>query len=119
VFEVTPERFGEMVDDALAAIPPDLAKRMDNVAIFVEDVVERRAGGGRLLGLYEGIPLTKRSSGYGNNVVMPDRITLYRTTICSICSSEAEVAEQVRTTLIHEVAHHFGIDDPRLRQLGW
>lgn len=119
MFEVTPERFGEMVDDALAAIPPDLAKRMDNVAIFVEDVAERQAGGGRLLGLYEGIPLTKRASGYGNNVVMPDRITLYRTTICSICSSEAEVAEQVRTTLIHEVAHHFGIDDPRLRQLGW
>jgi predicted Zn-dependent protease with MMP-like domain len=118
VFEVTKQRFGEMVDDALAAIPPDLAKRMDNVAIFVEDAAEARPGGGRLLGLYEGIPLTKRS-GYGNNAVMPDKITLYRTTICSICSTEAEVAEQVRTTLIHEVAHHFGIDDPRLRQLGW
>jgi len=115
VFEVSEERFGEMIEDALASIPPQLADRMDNVAIFVED----EAKGQRLLGLYEGIPLTKRSAGYGVGGVMPDRITLYRKAICSHCSTEAEVAEQVRTTLVHEVAHHFGISDPRLRELGW
>jgi predicted Zn-dependent protease with MMP-like domain len=84
------------------------------VAIFVEDEAESR----RLFGLYEGTPLTKRS-GYGHGSTMPDKITLYRMTICSACSTEAEVAEQVRSTLIHEVGHHFGIDDARLRELGW
>jgi len=115
VFEVSEERFGEMIADALASIPAQLADHMDNVAIFVEDEAEGR----RLFGLYEGIPLTKRSSGYGIGGAMPDRITLYRKAICSHCSSEAEVAEQVRTTLVHEVAHHFGISDPRLEELGW
>jgi predicted Zn-dependent protease with MMP-like domain len=114
VFEVSRERFDEMIADALDAIPAELAGRMDNVAIFVEDEAEDR----RLFGLYEGIPLTKRS-GYGYGRVMPDKITLYRMAICSYCSTEAEVAEQVRSTLIHEVGHHFGIDDPRLRELGW
>jgi predicted Zn-dependent protease with MMP-like domain len=114
VFEVSTERFDEMIADALDAIPAELAARMDNVAIFVEDEAESR----RLFGLYEGTPLTKRS-GYGHGSTMPDKITLYRMTICSACSTEAEVAEQVRSTLIHEVGHHFGIDDARLRELGW
>jgi predicted Zn-dependent protease with MMP-like domain len=114
VFEVSKERFEEMISDALDAIPAELAAHMDNVAIFVEDEAASR----RLFGLYEGIPLTKRS-GYGHGAAMPDKITLYRMTICSSCSTEQEVAEQVRSTLIHEVAHHFGIDDPRLRELGW
>lgn len=115
MFEVSEERFGEMVEAALATIPAELADRMDNVAIFVEE----EADGRRLLGLYEGVPLTKRSRGYGVGGVMPDKITLYRKTICSQCFSEEQVAEQVRTTLVHEVAHHFGISDPRLEELGW
>jgi predicted Zn-dependent protease with MMP-like domain len=115
MFEVSEERFGEMVEAALTTIPPQLAGHMDNVAIFVEDEAPSR----RLFGLYEGIPLTKRSGGYGSGVVMPDKITLYRKTICSVCATETEVAEQVRTTLVHEVAHHFGISDPRLEELGW
>jgi predicted Zn-dependent protease with MMP-like domain len=115
VFEVSDERFGEMIEAALATIPPQLADHMDNVAIFVEDEAEGRS----LFGLYEGIPLTKRSAGYGAGGVMPDKITLYRRAICSHCSTEEEVAEQVRITLVHEVAHHFGISDPRLEELGW
>ena len=114
MFEVTEERFGEMISDALATIPPFLAGHMDNVAIFVEDEAEGRP----LFGLYEGVPLTRRS-GYGAGIVMPDRITLYRMAICRYCSTEEEVAAQVRTTLVHEVAHHFGISDPRLDELGW
>jgi predicted Zn-dependent protease with MMP-like domain len=104
-----------MIEDALTTIPLELSSHMDNVAIFVEDVAEGRS----LFGLYEGIPLTKRTGGYGAGGVMPDKITLYRMAICSYCSTEEEVAEQVRTTLVHEVAHHFGISDPRLRELGW
>jgi predicted Zn-dependent protease with MMP-like domain len=114
VFQVGEERFAEMIADALDAIPAELAGHMENVAVFVEDEADSR----RLLGLYEGIPLTKRA-GYGYGSVMPDKITLYRLTICSYCSTEEEVARQVRSTLIHEVGHHFGIDDARLRALGW
>jgi len=87
---------------------------MDNVAIIVED----EAPGKNLFGLYEGIPLTRRGfSSY--NAVMPDRITLYQTTICRVCASEDDVRAQVRKTVIHEIAHHFGISDPRLDELGW
>jgi predicted Zn-dependent protease with MMP-like domain len=68
-------------------------------------------------GLYEGIPLTSRTSDYAG--VLPDRITIYRPAICAVCQTEQEVADQVRRTVIHEVAHHFGIDDDRLTGLGW
>ncbi len=111
--DVSHERFEELVADALDTIPPELAKRMDNVAVFVE---ERSRQG--LLGLYHGVPLTKRGSAYAG-MVTPDRITIYREAICRMCRSEEEVVEQVRTTVVHEVAHHFGIDDARLQELGW
>ncbi len=114
MFAVTRTRFEELVADALDSLPPDLGQTMDNVAVLVED----RAVGRSLFGLYEGIPLTRRGpSSYG--WAMPDRITLYQDTICSVCSTEAEVVAQVRKTVIHEVAHHFGISDPRLEELGW
>lgn len=114
MFEVTRQRFEELVADALDSLPADLGRQMDNVAVVVEDVAEGRS----LFGLYEGIPLTRRGpSSYG--WVMPDRITLYQRTICSVCSNEADVVGQVRKTIIHEVAHHFGISDPRLEELGW
>lgn len=111
--DVPPERFEELVADALDAIPPDLAAYMDNVAVFV---AEGREGG--LLGRYEGVPLTRRDSGYAG-MVMPDRIWIYRRAILGACTTEEEVVEQVRITVVHEVAHHFGIDDERLRQLGY
>jgi predicted Zn-dependent protease with MMP-like domain len=114
VFTVSRQRFEELVAEALDSLPPELGRQMENVAVVVED----RAPGRSLFGLYEGIPLTKRGpQTYAG--VMPDRITLYQEEICSVCSSEAEVAAQVRRTVIHEVAHHFGISDPRLDELGW
>jgi predicted Zn-dependent protease with MMP-like domain len=114
VFEVTRPRFEELVADALDSLPPDLGKQMDNVAVLVESRAEGRA----LFGLYQGIPLTNRGpSSY--TWALPDRITLYQDEICGVCSSEAEVVAQVRKTIIHEVAHHFGISDPRLEELGW
>ena len=114
VFKVTRQRFEELVVDALDSLPPDLGNAMENVAVLVEAQSPSRS----LFGLYEGIPLTHRGpSSYSG--VMPDRITLYQEAICAVCSNEAEVIDQVRRTIIHEVAHHFGIDDPRLDELGW
>jgi predicted Zn-dependent protease with MMP-like domain len=113
VVKVEPDRFEEMVAEALDDLPEELGRLMRNVAVMVE----HDSGPPGLLGLYEGIPLTSRTSQYAG--VLPDRITIYRQAICAICRTEAEVAEQVRRTVIHEVAHHFGIDDDRLHELGW
>jgi predicted Zn-dependent protease with MMP-like domain len=111
---VEPDRFEEMVGEALDSLPEDLGRLISNVAVMVEHGPGPRG----LLGLYQGIPLTSRTaSGYAG--VLPDRITIYRLAICAICSTEKEVVEQVRRTVIHEVAHHFGIGDARLRELGW
>ena len=110
---VEPERFAALVADALDGIPDELGSLMDNVNVFVDD----HAPPGRLFGYYEGVPLTRREA-YGG-MVMPDRITIYRQTICAACRTEDEVVEQVRITVVHEVAHHFGIDDDRLAELGW
>jgi predicted Zn-dependent protease with MMP-like domain len=113
VIEVEPERFEEMVVEALDGMPDQLGRLMTNVAVTVE-----HDGGPRgLLGLYQGIPLPKRNASYAG--VLPDHITIFRRAICWICSTEAEVVEQVRRTVIHEIGHHFGIGDARLRQLGW
>jgi predicted Zn-dependent protease with MMP-like domain len=114
--EVSRERFEELVAEALDGIPEHLGRYMENVAVFVED--ERHPW---LLGLYEGIPLTNRQ-GYGapyGSLPMPDRITIFRLPILRRCRDEQEVVHQVRVTVVHEVAHHFGIDDDRLHQLGW
>jgi predicted Zn-dependent protease with MMP-like domain len=112
--DVSLERFEELVADALGEIPDDLWQVVDNVAVVVHEGTEDS----RLLGLYHGVPLTKRR-GYGEGMVMPDRITIFRRPILAMCADEAEVVRQVRITVIHEVAHHFGIDDARLHELGW
>ena len=108
-----PERFEQMVSEALDGLPDDLGALMSNVAV----TVEHGAGRPGLLGLYQGVPLTRRTTTYAG--ALPDRITIYRHAICRVCDSEAEVAAQVRRTVVHEVGHHFGIGDARLRQLGW
>ncbi|HYZ54105.1 MAG TPA: metallopeptidase family protein [Streptosporangiaceae bacterium] len=113
MIDVERGRFEEMVVKALDELPEELGRLMRNVAV----TVEHDAGPPGLLGLYQGIPLTSRTSQYAG--VLPDRITIYRRAICAVCHSEEEVAIQVRRTVIHEVAHHFGIDDARLRELGW
>jgi predicted Zn-dependent protease with MMP-like domain len=112
VVEVTQERFESFVQDALDSIPDEFADRVDNVAFLVEDDSER----GDLLGLYQGVPATKRFHYSGS---MPDRITIYKNPICAMCRTEDEVREQVRETVIHEIGHYFGIGDARLRELGW
>jgi predicted Zn-dependent protease with MMP-like domain len=113
VIVVEPERFEEMVAAALDGLPPQLGEMMRNVAV----TVEHGPGPRGLLGLYQGVPLTSRTSQY--SAVLPDRIIIYRLAICAICDTPEQVAEQVRRTVIHEVGHHFGIGDERLRELGW
>jgi predicted Zn-dependent protease with MMP-like domain len=113
VVDVEPGRFEEMVVTALDGLPEELGQLMRNVAV----TVEHGPGPPGLLGLYQGVPLTSRTSQYAG--VLPDRITIYRLAICAICRTEDEVAAQVRRTVIHEIAHHFGIHDHRLRELGW
>jgi predicted Zn-dependent protease with MMP-like domain len=113
VIEVDPERFEELVGDALDQLPEELAVLMDNVVVLVDD--EPVEDG--LLGLYEGIPLTEREA-YGG-LELPDRITIYRLPICALADDEDDVVEEVAVTVVHEVAHHFGIDDDRLDELGW
>ena len=101
MIDIEPGRFEEMVATALDSLPAELGRLMNNVAV----TVEHDPGPPGLLGLYEGIPLTSRTTQYAG--VLPDRITIYRQAICAICRTE------------DEVAHHFGIDDDRLDELGW
>ena len=113
MIDIDPGRFEEMVATALDSLPAELGRLMSNVAV----TVEHDPGPPGLLGLYEGIPLTSRTTQYAG--VLPDHITIYRQAICAICRTEDEVADEVRRTVVHEVAHHFGIDDDRLAELGW
>lgn len=107
--------FERLVADALDEIPAELASIIDNCVILVEDRPPSHAPG--LLGLYEGIPLTERDSRYAG--VLPDRIFIFRLPILSVCESADEVRQEVHVTVVHEVAHHFGISDARLRELGY
>lgn len=109
-----PRRFDDLVSDALDLIPPKLAAAFDNVVILVQD---RNAEEPDLLGLYEGVALTERDSSYAGS--LPDTITIYRDALLEMCESDDEVVDEVRITVIHEIAHHFGIDDDRLHELGW
>ena len=110
---VEPVRFEEMAVTALDGLPEELGQLMRNVAV----TAGHGPGPPGLLGLYQGIPLTSRTSQYAG--VRPDRTTIYRQAICATCRTEQEVADQVRRTVIHEIAHQFGTDDHRLRELGW
>jgi len=112
---MSPQRFDELVSDALDLVPDELAKAMDNVVVLVAD---RNADEPALLGLYEGIALTERDSWYAAGS-LPDTITIYRGALLEVCDSEPQVVEEVAITVIHEIAHHFGIDDERLHELGW
>jgi predicted Zn-dependent protease with MMP-like domain len=109
-----PQRFDELVSDALDLIPPRLAAVMDNVVVLVADRHPEEAD---LLGLYEGVALTERDSHYAGS--LPDTITIYRDALLDVCDREDQVVDEVRITVVHEIAHHFGIDDDRLHELGW
>jgi predicted Zn-dependent protease with MMP-like domain len=109
-----PQRFDELVSDALDLIPPKLAAVMDNVVVLVAD---RHPDEADLLGLYEGVALTERDSNYAGS--LPDTITIYREALLDVCDDDDQVVEEVKITVVHEIAHHFGIDDDRLHELGW
>jgi predicted Zn-dependent protease with MMP-like domain len=111
---MSPQRFEELVGDALDLIPPKLAAAIDNVVVLVADAHPHDPG---LLGLYEGVALTERDSSYAGS--LPDTITIFRQPLLDMCESEEHVVDEVAITVIHEVAHHFGIDDARLHELGW
>ncbi len=119
--EVSEERFESMVADVLDSIPEELATQLENVAVMVQDwpsSVQLNGRRGTLLGLYEGIDLTRRSP-IGYTGVMPDRITIFRGPLCAISRDEEDLARQVRVTVLHEVGHYFGLSDARLHELGW
>lgn len=113
MINISEERFLELAEAAYADIPAELTDLLDNVALFVEDEAPEPG----LLGLYVGTPLTERDSAYAG--VMPDRIMVYRHPILRICDTEEDVVREVTITVAHEVAHHFGIDDDRLHELGY
>jgi predicted Zn-dependent protease with MMP-like domain len=108
-------RFEELVSEALDTIPAELTRLMTNVVVLVED--EPPEDDPDLLGLYDGIALTERDSSY--TMVVPDRITIFRNPTLEMCDTEDQVVEEVGITVVHEIAHHFGIDDARLHELGY
>jgi predicted Zn-dependent protease with MMP-like domain len=116
VVEMTREEFEDAVRDALDEIPEELAAQMDNVVVLVED--DPPPDDPDLLGLYEGFPLTERGDWWAAGA-LPDRITIYRRPTLALCDSRDEVVDEVAVTVVHEIAHHFGIDDERLHELGW
>jgi len=107
------ERFEELVGAALDLIPQALQEHFDNVAVVVEDA---NPDDPELLGLYEGVPLTERDD-YGG--VLPDRISIYRLPLCALASDEDELVTEIEITVVHELAHHMGMDEEQLHELGW
>ncbi|MBW8485912.1 metallopeptidase family protein [Actinomadura parmotrematis] len=113
MIEMSREDFEDLVGQALDTIPTELTDHMRNVVVQVEDHAPEPG----LLGLYQGVPLTERGDWYAG--VLPDQISIYRDQILTICDSRDQVVEEVRITVVHEIAHHFGIDDERLHTLGY
>ncbi|MCJ7667984.1 MAG: metallopeptidase family protein [Anaerolineae bacterium] len=116
------EEFERLVAEALEELPEEFQKRLDNVDVVVAAeptrVQRERAGIGShqtLFGLYEGVPLTKRDRGY--HLVLPDKITIFQRPMEAVCRTDEEIRNLVRKTVMHEIAHHFGIGDERLREL--
>jgi predicted Zn-dependent protease with MMP-like domain len=110
---VPSEQFESWVDDALDGIPDELWERFDNVAVFVED---EHPNDPDLLGIYEGIPLTDRWDYAG---ALPDRITVFRLPLCAMARDPDDLVREIRITVVHELAHHLGISEEHLHELGW
>jgi len=122
VISISREQFEGLVRRALFQLPSDVKNHLENVDIVVDESASaaQLVGTGienkmELLGLYEGIPLTER---YGYDLVLPDKITLFQKPIETICETQEQITEEIRMTIVHEIAHHFGIDDDRLHSLG-
>jgi predicted Zn-dependent protease with MMP-like domain len=116
VVDMSREDFEDAVRDGLDLVPADLAAQMDNVVVLVED--DAPPEDPELLGIYEGVPLTERDLMWAAGS-LPDRITIFRNPTLAICETREDVVEEVAVTVVHEIAHHFGIDDDRLHELGW
>lgn len=112
--QIDEARFEQLVDDALDSVPDELFRAMDNVAVLIAD---RNPDEPDLLGLYEGVALTERDTNYSG--FLPDTITIYRGALCDFCSTEEQLVHEVAVTVIHEIAHHFGIGEQTLHDLGW
>jgi predicted Zn-dependent protease with MMP-like domain len=117
------QRFEQLVDEAVKSLPDEFLEQMDNIEVMVDDFPTtaqlRRGNVGRnstLLGLYEGVPRTRRTTGY--NMVLPDKITIFQQPIEAKCATDEKIRAEVRHVVLHEIAHHFGIDDDRLREIG-
>ena len=106
--------FEALVDQALDEIPAEIASQVHNVVVLVED--EPPADEPDLLGVYEGVSLTERTADHTG---LPDRITVFRNPLLEMCDTPEELVREVRITVVHEIAHHFGIDDDRLHDLGY
>jgi predicted Zn-dependent protease with MMP-like domain len=110
---ISPQRFEALVEDALEAVPDELWERVENVAVVVED---ENPDDPDVLGLYEGLPITDRWDYAG---ALPDKISIYRIPLCLMCEDEDDLVEEIRVTVVHEIAHHVGIDDDALHKMGW
>jgi predicted Zn-dependent protease with MMP-like domain len=114
--------FSKYVEEAIASLPDEFREKLENVAIIIEDYPNEaqyrkvKSSGGLLLGLYEGIPQTKRGASYGIGGVLPDKITIFRAAIMSIAQTEEELVTSIRGTVLHEIAHHFGMDEQAVRK---
>ena len=113
---LTDEEFELAVGDALDSIPPELAQAMDNVVVLVEQ--EPPPDDPELLGVYDGTPLTERDAWWDAGA-LPDRITIFKGPLERMCASPEELRDEIAITVVHEIAHHFGIDDDHLHELGW
>lgn len=116
-YSMTREEFEDAVGDALDAIPQRFTEALDDIVILVEDD-PRPDGPQHILGLYEGVPITKRDDGWAMGA-LPDRITIFRNPILSMCRTREQVVDEVAITVVHEIAHYYGISDDRLHELGW
>jgi len=110
-----PEEFEGLVQQAIDSVPAELLGLVENCVILVEDEPPPELAG--LLGLYDGVPLTERGEFYAG--VLPDRILIFRLPTLAICDRPEDVVDEVHVTVVHEIAHHFGIDDDRLHELGY
>jgi len=122
VTSISRDRFESLVRRAISELPDNFRARLDNVDIIVDDIasIDQLIGTGiesemDLLGLYEGIPLTAR---YGYDMIIPDKITIFQKAVESACASQEQITEEIKVTVLHEIAHHFGIDDSTLEQIG-
>lgn len=116
MLEMTTQEFDDAVADALDDVPAELLALMNNVVFLVEE--EPPSADPELLGVYDGTPLTERDDGWAAGA-LPDRITIFRGPTLRMCQTRAQVRREVAVTVVHEIGHHFGIDDGRLHELGW